>query len=160
AVRGRVPALLARAPASATRQGSRAGGRSGRADGLAALEERELGGARGLGHVRHQVRGAPGPPADPHVRGVRGAPPPEGLSAPRAPAARAGAGSDPAAVAAADGDLMSTAPGSLTPKRFVEPADPTREIMEIQMGPSHPASHGTVKFNLRLDGETIVDIDV
>jgi len=34
------------------------------------------------------------------------------------------------------------------------------EIMEIQMGPSHPASHGTVKFNLRLDGETIVDVDV
>ena len=34
------------------------------------------------------------------------------------------------------------------------------EVMEIQMGPSHPASHGTVKFNLRLDGETIVDVDV
>ena len=34
------------------------------------------------------------------------------------------------------------------------------EIMEIQMGPSHPASHGTIKFNLRLDGETIVDVDV
>jgi NADH-quinone oxidoreductase subunit D len=34
------------------------------------------------------------------------------------------------------------------------------EIMEIQMGPSHPASHGTVKFNLKLDGETIVDVDV
>ncbi len=40
------------------------------------------------------------------------------------------------------------------------PDDPTSEIMEIQMGPSHPASHGTVKFNLRLDGETIADIDV
>jgi NADH-quinone oxidoreductase subunit D len=34
------------------------------------------------------------------------------------------------------------------------------EIMEIQMGPSHPASHGTIKFNLRLDGETIVAVDV
>jgi NADH-quinone oxidoreductase subunit D len=40
------------------------------------------------------------------------------------------------------------------------PEDPTSEIMEIQMGPSHPASHGTIKFNLRLDGETIADIDV
>ena len=40
---------------------------------------------------------------------------------------------------------MATAP--------VEP-DPTNEVMEIQMGPSHPASHGTIKFNLRLDGET------
>ena len=37
-----------------------------------------------------------------------------------------------------------------------EPGD----LMEIQMGPSHPASHGTIKFNLRLDGETIVEVDV
>ena len=28
------------------------------------------------------------------------------------------------------------------------------------MGPSHPASHGTVKFVIELDGETIVDIDI
>src|SRR5439155_310642 len=35
-------------------------------------------------------------------------------------------------------------------------ADPLHEIMELQMGPSHPASHGTIKFNLKLDGETIV----
>ena len=34
-----------------------------------------------------------------------------------------------------------------------------REIMELQMGPSHPASHGTIKFNLRLDGEVIVACD-
>jgi NADH-quinone oxidoreductase subunit D len=56
---------------------------------------------------------------------------------------------------------VEPAHGSLSPppSRLVEP-DPTSEIMEIQMGPSHPASHGTVKFNLRLDGETIVDIDV
>jgi len=54
---------------------------------------------------------------------------------------------------------MPTAPGSVTPRRFAE-ADPTNEVMEIQMGPSHPASHGTIKFNLRLDGETIVDVDV
>jgi NADH-quinone oxidoreductase subunit D len=33
--------------------------------------------------------------------------------------------------------------------------DPLTEEMEIQMGPSHPATHGTLKFNLRLDGETI-----
>ena len=34
------------------------------------------------------------------------------------------------------------------------------EIMEIQMGPSHPASHGTIKFNLRLDGETISEASI
>ncbi|HBZ69841.1 MAG TPA: NADH-quinone oxidoreductase subunit D [Deltaproteobacteria bacterium] len=28
------------------------------------------------------------------------------------------------------------------------------------MGPSHPASHGTVKFVIELDGETIVNIDI
>jgi NADH-quinone oxidoreductase subunit D len=28
------------------------------------------------------------------------------------------------------------------------------------MGPSHPATHGTVKFMIELDGETIVDLDV
>jgi len=38
--------------------------------------------------------------------------------------------------------------------------DPTEEIMEIQMGPSHPASHGTIKFNLKLDGEVVVDCDI
>jgi len=54
---------------------------------------------------------------------------------------------------------MTTAPGSLTPHRFIE-VDPTSDVMAIQMGPSHPASHGTIKFNLRLDGETIVDVDV
>ncbi|HVA76625.1 MAG TPA: NADH dehydrogenase (quinone) subunit D [Candidatus Binataceae bacterium] len=45
-------------------------------------------------------------------------------------------------------------------KEKLEAADPADEIMEIQMGPSHPASHGTIKFNLKLDGERIVDCDV
>jgi len=61
---------------------------------------------------------------------------------------------------AADADpLMTTGPRSIKPQRFVE-ADPAGDVMDIQMGPSHPASHGTIKFNLRLDGETIVDVDV
>src|SRR5581483_996253 len=38
--------------------------------------------------------------------------------------------------------------------------DPTSEIMSLQMGPSHPATHGTIKFNLTLDGEKIVNCDV
>src|SRR6516164_7037445 len=42
----------------------------------------------------------------------------------------------------------------------IEASDPVEEIMEIQMGPSHPAAHGTIKFNLKLDGERIVDCDV
>jgi NADH-quinone oxidoreductase subunit D len=34
------------------------------------------------------------------------------------------------------------------------------EVLDVQMGPSHPAAHGTIKFNLRLDGETVVGCDV
>ena len=45
-------------------------------------------------------------------------------------------------------------------KEKLEASDPADEIMEIQMGPSHPASHGTIKFNLKLDGERIADCDV
>ncbi len=45
-------------------------------------------------------------------------------------------------------------------KKQLEASDPADEIMELQMGPSHPASHGTIKFNLKLDGERIVDCDV
>ena len=43
---------------------------------------------------------------------------------------------------------------------MARPEGAAGEGMSIQMGPSHPASHGTIKFNLRLDGETIVDVDV
>jgi NADH-quinone oxidoreductase subunit D len=42
----------------------------------------------------------------------------------------------------------------------IEASDAADQIMELQMGPSHPASHGTIKFNLKLDGERIVDCDV
>jgi NADH-quinone oxidoreductase subunit D len=55
---------------------------------------------------------------------------------------------------------MRRVPGSTAPEQFYENQRGDDEIMEIQMGPSHPASHGTVKFNLKLDGETIVEIDV
>jgi NADH-quinone oxidoreductase subunit D len=41
-----------------------------------------------------------------------------------------------------------------------EQLDPTSEIMSLQMGPSHPATHGTIKFNLKLDGEKILECDV
>jgi NADH dehydrogenase I D subunit len=34
------------------------------------------------------------------------------------------------------------------------------ELMRVQLGPSHPATHGTVRIVLDLDGETIVNADV
>ncbi len=30
----------------------------------------------------------------------------------------------------------------------------------LNMGPAHPATHGTVKFLIELDGETVIDLDV
>lgn len=39
------------------------------------------------------------------------------------------------------------------------PSLETRELF-LQMGPSHPAMHGTVRMDVRLDGETVVDLDV
>ena len=39
-------------------------------------------------------------------------------------------------------------------------ADFHQTHMVLNMGPSHPATHGTTKFVLTLDGETIIDIDV
>jgi NADH-quinone oxidoreductase subunit D len=44
--------------------------------------------------------------------------------------------------------------------QVTEELDPTSEVMSLQMGPSHPATHGTIKFNLKLDGEKILDCDV
>src|SRR5437016_11091149 len=41
-----------------------------------------------------------------------------------------------------------------------EPKDLPLETMELQMGPSHPATHGTIKFNLKLEGEKVLDCDV
>ncbi|MGH7829234.1 MAG: NADH-quinone oxidoreductase subunit D [Candidatus Binatia bacterium] len=34
------------------------------------------------------------------------------------------------------------------------------ETMDLQMGPSHPATHGTIKFNLKLEGEKVLNCDV
>src|SRR5438552_15851978 len=42
----------------------------------------------------------------------------------------------------------------------VESKELPAEIMELQMGPSHPATHGTIKFNLKLEGEKVLDCDV
>ena len=34
------------------------------------------------------------------------------------------------------------------------------EYLQVAMGPSHPATHGTMQMMLTLDGETVVDVDV
>ncbi|MFT7624162.1 MAG: NADH-quinone oxidoreductase subunit D [Myxococcota bacterium] len=50
---------------------------------------------------------------------------------------------------------------SKTSKRTVFSPDPLDDArMTLQMGPSHPAMHGTVRMQLELDGETIRDLDI
>ena len=34
------------------------------------------------------------------------------------------------------------------------------EYLQIAMGPSHPATHGTMQMILTLDGETVMDADI
>jgi len=53
--------------------------------------------------------------------------------------------------------MASAADTALSRRADVDAAE---EIMELQMGPSHPATHGTIKFNLKLDGEVVVACDV
>ena len=42
----------------------------------------------------------------------------------------------------------------------VEDIELPTESMQINMGPSHPATHGTVRIVLTIDGETVRDSDV
>ena len=56
--------------------------------------------------------------------------------------------------------MAEAAADLLRAQKEVAEHDPTSEIMELQMGPSHPATHGTIKFNLTLDGEKILNCEV
>ena len=56
--------------------------------------------------------------------------------------------------------MAEAAADLLRAQKDVAEHDPTSEIMELQMGPSHPATHGTIKFNLTLDGEKILNCEV
>jgi NADH-quinone oxidoreductase subunit D len=60
---------------------------------------------------------------------------------------------------------VEESPHLLTERQRDTPADDQSRDLHtehqiLNMGPSHPASHGTVKFVIELDGETIVNIDI
>src|SRR5262249_51473100 len=112
----------------------------------------------------------------PHVPGVRGVPPAQGL--PRRPHSAArplprGHGGQAAALRPRRGhELRPPDPRAAGPRRrgeLMEPLDldidegqlelPS-EPMLLNMGPSHPAMHGTVRIVLELSGESILKADV
>ena len=33
------------------------------------------------------------------------------------------------------------------------------ELLEVSMGPQHPSTHGVLRVVLKLDGETVIDLD-
>jgi NADH-quinone oxidoreductase subunit D len=60
---------------------------------------------------------------------------------------------------------MAADPRLLTDRKPDTPEDDSlrdfhTEHQILNMGPSHPATHGTVKFLIELDGESIVDLDI
>jgi NADH-quinone oxidoreductase subunit D len=60
---------------------------------------------------------------------------------------------------------MASEPRLLTQRRVDTRADDLERDLHtehqlLNMGPSHPATHGTVKFLIELDGETITDLDI
>jgi NADH-quinone oxidoreductase subunit D len=60
---------------------------------------------------------------------------------------------------------MATEPHSLMERPRESPEDDLERDLHtehqiLNMGPSHPATHGTIKFLIELDGETVVDLDV
>src|SRR5579871_1577060 len=63
--------------------------------------------------------------------------------------------SDPADISPAG--HLSGAPGRIEPS---EPGELPTPPMRLQFGPSHPATHGTVRIMLELEGEKILNADV
>jgi hypothetical protein len=96
--------------------------------------------ARGLGHVRTVPR-APDP-ARAAVRGLRGASAAEGLP-------------DRPAAAPDRAEELTVAPHPLEPE-----TDFHTQPMVLNLGPSHPMTHGTVRILATLEGETLLDADV
>src|SRR5262249_9179498 len=111
--------------------------------------------ARGLGHVRHPLRRPPGLEAHVHVPVLRGPRPAQGL--PQGQAAAPGASRGAHLMA----DLPTARKIILGQRTAAEMEEelPT-EPMQINMGPSHPAMHGTVRMVLTLDGERVRGADI
>ena len=136
----RLPPLLALAQRARAPQGAAARGRTVVPARARALEGARLVRARGLRHVRLPLRRPPEPAPHPLPRGLLRA-----IRCARTTTRRS-AGSD------REGSCQSS------PKidRARRTATTRSSAMTINIGPSHPATHGTFRCIAVLDGETIV----
>src|SRR5262249_38282910 len=139
----------------------------------AGLGGRQLVRARGLRPLRRPLPRPPRPAPHPHVPGVRGPPAAQGL--PQGEAAAAGAPAAGRRRRLMAGNLTTPpAPPSGTRRVVMGFQDPhaegttdlddapdlPTEPLPLNMGPSHPAMHGTVRMVLEVEGEKISSADV
>ena len=145
ALRGGLSPLLDPARRAPAPQGAAARERSDAAVADPGVEGRRLVRARGVGPCSASAfDGAPRPAPHPLPRGLPGAPAAQGL--------RPGAALDPAPRTGHLQARSSTPPPTAATTMF--------ERMTINIGPSHPAMHGTFRLTAVLDGETIVASDI
>ena len=123
------------------------------------LEGRRLVGALYLRLLWNPLCRPPGLEADSPLRGIHRPPVAQGLPGPQAPTAGArarglGARARSGRRTSASGEpgMKVAAPFDLDP--LAAPVEGGR--MTVNLGPSHPAMHGTVRIVLELEGETIV----
>src|SRR5439155_16846887 len=159
-------------------QAARADQRPGRAERHARVADRRPPGARGLRHVRRGLRRPPRPAPHPHARGLRGVPPAARLpdrrrADPMHRARGAGhrlhaghqrrrpreAGDHRRAVMATTGERR-TAAVDVSSIHAVSPSDvygTHDELLTLNMGPHHPATHGVLRLLTTLEGEVVRD---
>src|SRR5262249_36058766 len=123
-------------------------------------------GARGLRHVRRGVRRASRPAPDPHARGLRGLP-----AAPRLPDGRGGGhlhaqrAAASGVVAVSDVQQRPTAIPGVSYREMESSHEIAHiehpeheEMLTLNLGPHHPATHGVLRLITTLEGEVVRDI--
>src|SRR5262249_53317721 len=145
-----------------------------RPDLHAPLARRRLHGARVLRHVRHPLRRPRGPEAPADAGGLRPPPAAQGLPAPghRARPALSRVGPRAPQGLAPGGGEVSTRTTFEYARGAGAPLDPSSsraarddddplhgELMQLNMGPQHPATHGVLRLALELDGETMRSVE-
>ena len=147
-----------------TRQAARPARRADRRVGDARLADRQPPGARDLRHVRRRLRRPSRPAPDPDARGLRGPP-----AAPRLPDRRRARAVHPQRRDRARGGRDEHAPTTASSRtrsrcRRSSSSSPrqrggeTVELLTLNIGPHHPATHGVLRLLVTLEGEVVRDL--